>query len=397
MTDLFRKTAPNSSFVRLYDIVVPDRARAAKTVPMPPTIPDLVKDLDKNDMETQVEQLLLSMTFSDEQHSQITRETKEQSFSTAWKNQKVGRITASHSKRCYTRARTLMDKPDEDHTAVISEIMQYNTIKCNAAMKHGLSMEPRAKLAFAQVMKGLKHKKFTSSETGLIIHKSEPYIGASPDLMVSCACHGEGVCEIKCPLLYDKITPENYTHVQESEGKLKLKVSSPYYYQIQHQLGVTGRSHAYFFVYTNKAHVLDVVYFDNSLWQDMLEKFDYLWRRFVAPELIEGTILLKFNQNQVHGHDYATKHEQSGQHPQVKEVQALQTPRARPKHYLVKPHYEEQYLCSFCGDHLPNEPSDQSGASIECSDCKSWWHFGCLNVEPMDTSGIWLCPNCSSL
>ena len=26
-----------------------------------------------------------------------------------------------------------------------------------------------------------------------------PYIGATPDLFVQCECHGEGLCEIKCP------------------------------------------------------------------------------------------------------------------------------------------------------------------------------------------------------
>ncbi len=399
MAEQFRKTAPNSSFMRLYDLVVPDRAKPGNSVPMPPCLPDLVNELDNNDMETMVENLLLLMDLNKEQRSQITRETKEQSFSDEWKKQKVGRITASHSKRCYTRAKTLMIKPEEDHTAVISEVMQYNAVPCNAAIKHGLSMEPRAKLAFGQIMKDLKHKKFTTSEVGLIIHETDPYIGASPDLLVSCSCHGEGVCEIKCPLLYDKLTAENYTHIEECEGKLKLKHSSPYYYQIQHQLGVTGRKHAYFFAYTSKDYVLDEIKFDLSLWLDMLEKFTYLWRKYVAPELLLGTIFSKRNQNQVHEHDYSSKNEQSVHCAQDKKtvLQADQTPKARPKHYLTKSHFPDQYLCSYCGEHLPDEPDDQSGASIECTDCESWWHFACLDATPMETSGSWFCPNCSAL
>ena len=398
MADRFRKSAPKSGFIRLYDMIAPDRAQK---VPLPPNISALVNKLDKDQpLDIQVNTLLQAMQLSADQRSEITKQTKEQSFSSDWKSQKVGRITASISKRCYTRARTLMEKPDEDPRALISEIMQYKSTPCIGSMKYGLSMEPRAKLAFPQIMKGLKHKKFTSSDPGLIIHEREPFIGASPDLMVACECHGEGVCEIKCPVLFEKITPENYEHVIECDGILKLKHTSAYYFQIQHQLGVTGRNYGYFFAYTNCDYVIDKIVFDSSLWQDMMERFDYLWRKFVAPELIQGIIGSEMKKNQVliHGHEYSASSDRPGpSHRNAESLQVEQTPKARPKHYLTKAHYEEQYLCSYCAGHLPNDPDDQSGASIECSDCKSWWHFGCLDFVPMDTSGVWFCPNCSDL
>ncbi len=395
----FRETAPNSCFMRLYDLVGPEKTKSSG--PMPPSIPDMVKQLDKDQtIDTQVETLLKAIQLNPDQRCLISQQTKDQSFSADWKSQKNGRITASISQRCYTRARTLMQKPEADPTAVISEVLQYKETPCNAAMKYGLSNEPRAKLALNQIMKKRKHQKFTASDTGLMIHET-PYIGASPDLLVECACHGKGIVEIKCPQLFDKITAENYDHLIECDGKLKLKHTSPYFYQIQHQLGVTGRNHGYFFVYTNKDFVLDEIKFDIALWQDMLDKFDYLWRKHIAPEIIQRTILrgMKENQGLFHGHEYAACEgsAHSGHGSQYNRPSLLQQIKSKeqPKPYLTKPHYGGQFLCSYCGLHLPDEPDDQDGASIECSACGSWWHFTCLDYEPMETSGIWLCPNCN--
>ena len=52
-----------------------------------------------------------------------------------------------------------------------------------------------------------------------------------------------------------------------------LKKTSPYYYQIQHQLGVTGKEYGYIFVYISNDYHLEKIDFDRSLWADMEDKF----------------------------------------------------------------------------------------------------------------------------
>ncbi len=136
-----------------------------------------------------------------------------------------------------------------------------------------------------------RHESHTQSACGLMIHQSLPYIAASPDLLVSCQCHGDALCEIKCPyslLNANGITPENYPHIERSDN-VTLKKTSPYYYQIQHQLGVTGREYGYFFVYTPNAYHLEKIEFDPYLWKDMEEKFEYMWRYHIAPEIMKNT------------------------------------------------------------------------------------------------------------
>ena len=44
-----------------------------------------------------------------------------------------------------------------------------------------------------------KHKAFQLCDSGLVVRSDYPYLGASPDGVVSCACCGNGVVEVKCP------------------------------------------------------------------------------------------------------------------------------------------------------------------------------------------------------
>lgn len=41
------------------------------------------------------------------------------------------------------------------------------------------------------------HENFQIFDSGLLINRDFPYLGASPDGIVSCDCCGIGLCEIK--------------------------------------------------------------------------------------------------------------------------------------------------------------------------------------------------------
>ena len=43
------------------------------------------------------------------------------------------------------------------------------------------------------------HRNLTVTKPGLFIDIENPFIGASPDGLVSCSCHESGLLEIKCP------------------------------------------------------------------------------------------------------------------------------------------------------------------------------------------------------
>ena len=56
-----------------------------------------------------------------------------------------------------------------------------------------------------------KHRNFKVNKCGLFLDHKKPYIGASPDAVASCKCHGFCVAEIKCPfsIIEDKLITKN--------------------------------------------------------------------------------------------------------------------------------------------------------------------------------------------
>ena len=49
------------------------------------------------------------------------------------------------------------------------------------------------------------HTRFTQTDTGLDVMKEHLFIAASPELLRHSECHGDGVCEIKCPIMFDRL------------------------------------------------------------------------------------------------------------------------------------------------------------------------------------------------
>ena len=72
-----------------------------------------------------------------------------------------------------------------------------------------------------------------------------PYTAASPDLLVTCICYGNGVVEIKCPEPICESVPSkenlNYLIKDVDKQKLyKLKKNHNYYAQTQSQIAISN-------------------------------------------------------------------------------------------------------------------------------------------------------------
>ncbi|KAL4125854.1 hypothetical protein QTP88_010094 [Uroleucon formosanum] len=149
---------------------------------------------------------------------------------------------------------------------------------------------------FTEVVAKEKFEKLTNLKVvncGLFIDADTPYLAASP-----------AVLEIKCPFSI-KDTNELQTAVDNKkipcvtivDGKMKLKKTSSYYYQVQGQLKITKRNVCYFVVYSEKWIEYDIIDYDERFWYSKMDiQLETFYKECLLPELVEpryGKRLLK--------------------------------------------------------------------------------------------------------
>ncbi len=133
-----------------------------------------------------------SIKVSFEQVKAVDVSTREQAKSTVWFQQRVGRITASRLKLAI---HTDIMQPSQSLIKSICYPESHN-FKFKAT-SWGCEHEESARKSYIEIAKR-RHNKLESSQCGLVISTSFPYMGASPDGIVNCECCGNGVVEIKC-------------------------------------------------------------------------------------------------------------------------------------------------------------------------------------------------------
>ncbi len=130
---------------------------------------------------------------------------------------------------------------------------------------------------------------------GLTVNPKYPFLGASVDSIVSCSKCGVGVVEIKCPYkwrhasLSSAVKDNNFCCVYE-DGQLKLKSSHNYMYQVIGQMAILELEWADFVVWTKKDCRDERIYFNENVWNVMLEKMLAFYTYGVAAELLSERV-----------------------------------------------------------------------------------------------------------
>ena len=98
---------------------------------------------------------------------------------------RTGRITASRLKAvCST-------DPSMPSNSLVTSICHPELFKFRTALPGCNESIAQAKY---KALYSLLHQNFTVSECGFFINCDHPFMGASPDALVSCLCCGEGIC-----------------------------------------------------------------------------------------------------------------------------------------------------------------------------------------------------------
>lgn len=223
------------------------------------------------------------------------------------------------------------------------------------------------------------HEDFDIQETGFFIDTERPYLGASPDSIITCKCCGKGVVEVKCPFcVKDGLLNENenragFCLVKENE-RWSLKRNHAYYYQIQLQMAVCRVAYGDFVVWTEQDFAIERIQFDNEFFNTHKDAVKHFYIYGVLPELI--------------GKFYTRK-------PIMNSEGVVPVPISSDTPGTSEQADDEEditRLWCYC-----NEPS--FGDMVKCDNDKctiEWFHFDCLRIR-CPPKGKWYCPSCRKL
>ena len=148
-----------------------------------------------------------------------------------WKNHRIGRITSSKVGVVLQKIDDKLNMRNKTSAEnLVIDLMQYKPPFKSKATQWGINKEPLARKAYEQRCKK-DHSHFSVTEVGLFVSVKYPFLAASPDGLVECACHGKGCLEIKCTWSHcDKTIKEaaeapGTCLTVTSDKSLKLKTS----------------------------------------------------------------------------------------------------------------------------------------------------------------------------
>ena len=142
-----------------------------------------------------------SLTLREETQTAIERNARGQADNPLWFELRKGRITASKFHDVYTKVNSVVSNRSqtEPRTApLVSKLIDRDeNLDHLPAIKWGQEHENDALKSFYE-NEAVKPVDFKLEKCGLHINQTKPYIGASPDALLTCKCHGISPVEIKC-------------------------------------------------------------------------------------------------------------------------------------------------------------------------------------------------------
>ncbi|XP_041920947.1 uncharacterized protein LOC121684885 isoform X3 [Alosa sapidissima] len=218
-----------------------------------------------------------------EQCMLVEEKTREQRKSRWWFDHRAGRVTAS----AFYEAASTKNFPSLIKRICYPRSSHFST----EATRWGLQNEDTARESYWKAMQDL-HIDFHITASGLMINPDLPWIGASPDGVVTCKCHGMGVLEIKCPFtangrtLKECARDPRFCLTEIAEGTMTLRRDHSYMFQVQAQMRVAEVMYADFVVWTPQELFTQRILFDESFFDQAYLSVEEFIRTGILPELL---------------------------------------------------------------------------------------------------------------
>ena len=78
---------------------------------------------------------------------------------------------------------------------------------------------------------------------------------------------------------------DTYKHIAMCNDNIILKMTNPYYSQIQGQLAATKRSYCGLFIFSFRGNLTVRVDYNHSYWEKLLSNLEWFWKKVIAKEL----------------------------------------------------------------------------------------------------------------
>ncbi|XP_074480445.1 uncharacterized protein LOC141761099 [Sebastes fasciatus] len=297
----------------------------------------------------------------------IQKETRLQSKCAMWFDQKAGSVTASNIRAaCHT-------DPDKPAVSLLKKLCYPVAFKdpnnnTPHSLRWGIEHERKVVEEYTKMMEKF-HTNLTVKKAGLVINPQYPWLGASPDGILTCDCHEMGVLEVKAPsslqnsTLMEKCKEDSMFCLQEVEGKLSLKRDHQYFCQVQTQIHLTQASYCDFAVWgpgkEGKGEIhIERILPDTDFFDTMCEKVHIFVQKCVIPELVAKVFTAPVLPT---SHDTSKPSESKGCYCGLPVLQ--NEDRLECKSGICK----RQYIHRSC---LKLDTSHSKMSSWKCSDCK---------------------------
>ena len=316
------------------------------------------EEMKNRAMEETVLLFICQSQLTVEQVKRIECETRNQHASDPWRQQQMGRITASYF-HVYTKTEAIMKsrrKKTQYSPMVFSMLNEAEDISYLPQIKWRTAHEEDEVKSFmsdiaSQHEDGLKG----FQKCGLYVKADYPYLAGSPDGLFTCKCCGAATVEIKCPYsvrnenIMEKEVYKRVEFLEEHNGVPRLKGTHKYYTQVQVQMWVCSVNHSFFVVWTAGHRPLyDKIEFDKAYITKVVNTLTLFYKSY--------TLLCMLG-------------------------------------------YRDIFLCPKCEKVISEEAEINCVAtesSICCDACNTWWHLPCagLTKHCAESLDSWLCFSC---
>ena len=225
---------------------------------------------------------LLNQYFSTRAISRISTRSQAQSKSHFWFLYKRCILTGTLAKRIISQNQKNCSNPKLNRS--ITRLFPGNFK--NEAMEYGILNEKRALDLFYKEF-GSMHIKSTMHTSGLVLYSKAPFIGGSPDGLITCNCCTEPyLVEVKCPYRLKDTGLQNWRILEYLDEQQCLRRTHTYFNQINLYQGILGLKKAFFVIYARDEIIVKLIHFDNIFFDFQIKNLKEYYFKHYLPTVI---------------------------------------------------------------------------------------------------------------